>query len=172
MRWMWIDHIVELDKGRRMVAVKCVSLAEDVLHDHFPAQAGSDGEMLEPNPVLPASLLIEGMAQTAGVLVGHTNDFKEKVILAKIVKAKFEREAYPGQMVRFEAIMDRMDPSGAHTIGKITALDPRIDGPIEVGEIELIFSHIDRNMAGTEFPEENFVFADNFRTLLATSNLL
>jgi hypothetical protein len=37
MRWIWIDRIVALEKGRRCVALKNVALAEDVLHDHFPA---------------------------------------------------------------------------------------------------------------------------------------
>ncbi|MHC4652492.1 MAG: hotdog family protein, partial [Planctomycetota bacterium] len=62
---MWIDRIVELDPGQRLVAIKNVSLAEEHLHDHFPAQG--DREAL---PVMPASLMIEGMAQTAGILVG------------------------------------------------------------------------------------------------------
>jgi len=81
MRWMWIDRILELEHGRRCVAVKNVSLAEEHLHDHFPG-----------TPVMPGSLMIEGMAQTAGILVGHARDFKEKVILAKIGKAVFERD--------------------------------------------------------------------------------
>ena len=37
MRWMWIDRILELDSNERLVAVKNVSLAEEYLHDHFPA---------------------------------------------------------------------------------------------------------------------------------------
>ena len=38
-------------------------------------------------------------------------------------------------------------------------------------EINLIFSHLDRNAAGTQYPEENFVFSDSFRTLLRTSGI-
>ena len=60
MRWMWIDQIVEFQPSKRMTAVKNVSLSEEHLHDHIIA--GS--------PVMPASLMIEGMAQTAGILVG------------------------------------------------------------------------------------------------------
>jgi 3-hydroxymyristoyl/3-hydroxydecanoyl-(acyl carrier protein) dehydratase len=69
MRWMWIDQILELEPGRRLVAIKNVTLAEEHLHDHFPA-AGN----LPPLPVMPASLIIEGMAQTAGILVGAARD--------------------------------------------------------------------------------------------------
>jgi 3-hydroxyacyl-[acyl-carrier-protein] dehydratase len=84
MRWIWIDRIVEFEEARRCVAVKCVSAAEDVLHDHFPAT-----EHHPATPVLPNTLIIEGMAQTAGILVGHAGGFREKVILAKIARAKF-----------------------------------------------------------------------------------
>ena len=39
MRWMWIDRVVELQPGKRLVAIKNVSLAEEHLHDHFAADA-------------------------------------------------------------------------------------------------------------------------------------
>lgn len=172
MRWSWIDIITEVEKGKRLVAVKNVSMAEDVLHDHFAAQVGPGGERLDPAPVMPASLLIEGMAQTAGLLVGYTGDFEEKVILGKIVKATFEREVTPGQTVRFEAHLERMDPSGANTTGTITVLDHKTGRHEHVANVELIFSHIDQNMAGTEFPEENFVFTDNFRSLLRAAGMI
>ena len=70
MRWMWIDRIVSLEKGKRLVALKNVSMAEEHLHSHI---AGV--------PIMPASLIVEGMAQAAGILVGHAEDFREKVIL-------------------------------------------------------------------------------------------
>lgn len=172
MRWMWIDQIVEVEPGRRLVAVKNVSLAEDVVHDHFPAQKSPDGGSLDPLPVMPGSLLIEGMAQTAGILVGHANAFQEKVILAKISKADFVCDVFPGQTVRFEAEIVRMDESGAATVGRITAYDHRAGGFHDIGTVELMFSHIDQNMTGIEFPEENFVFTDNFKTLLRSADLI
>ena len=95
MRWMWIDSIVEHEPGQRLVAVKQVSLAEEHLHDHFATEPGRLAE-----PVMPASLIIEGMAQTAGILVGAVNRFQEKVVLAKIVRAEVEGEVGPGQTIR------------------------------------------------------------------------
>src|SRR5262245_41783391 len=71
MRWMWIDRIVELVPGKKAVAIKNVTMAEEHLHDHFPAGQGRPAL-----PVMPASLIIEGMAQTAGILVGHAVHFK------------------------------------------------------------------------------------------------
>ena len=147
-------------------------MPEDVVHDHFPAQAALNGAALDPEPVMPASLLIEGMAQTAGLLVGYTGDFAEKVILAKIVKATFACEVTPGQTVRFDATLQRIDPSGASTTGTITAIDHKAGNEHHVANVELMFSHIDQNMAGTEFPEENFVFTDNFRSLLRAAGMI
>ena len=58
---------------------------------------------------MPNTLVIEGMAQTAGILVGHANDFAEKVILAKIARARFSHAARPGDMIRYTAVIDRLD---------------------------------------------------------------
>lgn len=156
MRWMWIDRIVEHEPGKRLVAVKNVSLAEDHMHDHLPGR-----------PVMPAALLIEGMAQTSGIMVGAVNAFREKVILAKIMKAEIDRDTIPGQTLRYTATMDRMDAAGATTNGVVhlRTNDPGDDAWHEVGRIDLIFSHVDQNMSGLDFPEENFVFGENFRAV-------
>ncbi len=160
---MWIDQIVEHEPGVRMVAVKNVSLAEEHLHDHFPADDTHDAL-----PIMPASLIIEGMAQTAGIMVGAVNDFQEKVILAKIQRARVDADVVPGQTLRYEAVMDRIDTNGASTTGTILRLDHAAkDGQWQqIGQVDLMFSHIDRNMAGIAFPKENFVFSENFKPLM------
>lgn len=174
MRWMWIDRIVELVPGQRLVAVKNVSLAEEHLHDHFPRRVAPGGDALPAMPVMPASLMIEGMAQSAGILVGHTGGFREKVILAKINTAEFSSEATPGTVIRYTATIERFDASGAATRGVVEVLRP---GPGEpgafepIGRVDLMFSHLDKNMGGAMFPEDNFVFTDAFRTLLRTSGI-
>src|SRR5205814_455364 len=99
MRWLWIDRIVELVPRERLVAIKNVSLAEDYLHDHFAARAAEEARAAVP--IMPASLIIEGMAQTAGILVGHAEGFGEKVILAKVGVAELDREATPGCTLRY-----------------------------------------------------------------------
>jgi 3-hydroxyacyl-[acyl-carrier-protein] dehydratase len=164
MRWIWIDRILELDKGHRCVAIKNVTAAEDVLHDHFPATPSRPA-----TPVLPNTLIIEGMAQTAGILVGHANDFKEKVILAKIGKAKFTAAARPGFTIKYTAKIDRIDPSGASTTGWVELIDLAMGRVTPLAEIELMFSHIDKNRSGLAFPEHNFVFTDQFMNLIRDS---
>lgn len=166
MRWLWIDRIVELQPRQRLVAIKNISLAEDHLHDHFAA-----GEGRPALPIMPASLIVEGMAQTAGILVGHAEGFREKVILAKVSKAELSREALPGQTLRYEATIERMDSVGASTKGVVELLDHSSESVEVIGEINLIFSHIDRNMGGAAFPKDNFVFGDAFKTVLRSSGI-
>jgi 3-hydroxyacyl-[acyl-carrier-protein] dehydratase len=171
MRWMWIDRIVELVPGQKMVAVKNVSLAEEHLHDHFAAEAD-----LPALPVMPACFILEGMAQTAGILVGHTSGFREKVILAKIGKAELTRDAGPGMTLRYTATIQRMDEIGASTLGAVELYDhARAERGYEtIGSIDMMFSHLDNNMgaagaSGDAFPAHNFVFGESFKTLLRTS---
>lgn len=151
MRWIWFDRFEQFVPGERAVAVKNVSLAEDHLHDHFPGF-----------PIQPASLMIEGMAQTAGILVGHTRDFREKVILAKVKQATFHTLVRPGDQIRFDARIEQVNESGAMTHGEIRR------GEELVAEVDLVFSHIDQNLSGAQFPEENFVFTAEFLALLQT----
>lgn len=168
MRWIWLDRIVSLDPGKRLVAIKNVSAAEELLHDHFEAE-GDEPAL----PVMPHTIIIESMAQAAGILVGHAGEFREKVILAKIGKASFgDALAGPGQTLRFTANLERMDASGASTAGTVELLDPTgANAPKPFATIELTFSHIDQNRAGLAFPEHNFVFTDQFFGLLERSGI-
>lgn len=158
MRWIWIDRILELERGARCVAVKNVTAAEEVLHDHFR--------------VMPNSLIIEGMAQTAGILVGHAGDFREKVILAKITRASFTAAARPGYTLRHTASIQSINPAGASTSGVTELIDPATGQARPLATIDLMFSHIDQNRSGLAFPEENFVFTSQFMDLLRDSGFL
>lgn len=152
MRWIWIDKFIKFESGKQAVALKNVTLAEEHLHDHFPGF-----------PVMPESLCIEAMAQTAGILVGEAKKFQEKVILAKIKKAVFFDYVKPGDTIELQAKVESIAPEAASTSGRITCSDNL------VAEIDLMFSHIDQNLAGKEFPEENFVFGSDtsvFQSLL------
>lgn len=159
MRWIWFDRFETFESGARAVSIKNVSLAEEHLHDHVPEF-----------PVMPASLMIEGMAQTAGILVGEANEFREKVILAKVKRATFDAIARPGQSLWYDARIEQLTESAAVTSGRVL-LGPTLDSAEPIGEIDIVFSHIDQNMSGLEFPEENFVFTEQFMNLLRTYRL-
>ena len=150
MRWIWIDAFVEFVSGRRACAVKNVTLAEECLGDHFPDY-----------PVFPPSLMIEGMAQTAGILVGEARGFAENVILAKIRTARFEDYAGPGDRLRYEAVLDSIDQQAAVTSGTVFKND-RV-----IGNVDLLFSHVDQARKVPDMPDHNFVFTGQFMTLLS-----
>ncbi len=168
MRWLWIDRITELTPRERLVAIKHVSLAEEHLHDHFAADVEAG---LPAMPLMPASLIIEGMAQTAGILVGHAESFREKVILAKVGRARLERDAAPGDTLRYTATLSRIDDRGAASEGAVEIRPGDGERFIPAGRIDLMFSHVDRNLAGVAFPEHNFVFGAGFRMLLRMSGV-
>jgi 3-hydroxyacyl-[acyl-carrier-protein] dehydratase len=154
MRWIWIDKFVEFTPRTSAATIKNVTLAEEHLHDLYPAF-----------PIVPHSLIVEGMAQTAGILVGEARDFAEKVILAKVGRATFHRLVRPGDTLLFKARIEQLSEQGASTTGTV-----EVGGEL-VAEIELMFSHIDQNLAGLEFPEHNFVFTEQFTELLKTYRL-
>jgi 3-hydroxyacyl-[acyl-carrier-protein] dehydratase len=151
MRWIWIDKFTDFDSGKRAVAVKTVTLAEDQIHDLYP-----------DFPVFPHSLIVEAMAQTAGMLVGEAEQFKWKVVLAKVNRATFHRMVRPGQVMQFIATVEQLNETGASISGKVT-IEP---GGLDVAEIELMFSHLENNLSGQRFPEHNFVFTESFLDLL------
>jgi 3-hydroxyacyl-[acyl-carrier-protein] dehydratase len=150
MRWIWIDRFTEFVPGQKATAIKNVSLAEEHLHDHW-----------EAFPIMPTSLMIEGMAQTAGILVGQARNFKEKVILAKIAKAEFSDIVVPGDQITYQAKIDSISPQAASIKGTV------LKNGTEIGHIEMMFSHIDNNLSGVKFPEENFVFTGSFERMVA-----
>ena len=77
MRWFWIDRFTELQSGQYAKSIKNVTLAEEHLHDHFPGF-----------PVMPGSLMLEGMAQTGGILLGEKNNFA-KLTAETVIEIRF-----------------------------------------------------------------------------------
>jgi len=155
MRWIWIDKFVEFERGRRAVSVKNVTLAEEHLHDHVPGY-----------PLHPPALMIEGMAQTGGVLVGEAFDFQEKVVLAKVTRAVFHRHVRPGDQIRLEAVVQgEVRSEGAGIEGRITC------NGLLVAEIEMMFAHLDQSRVPLDLDEENFVFTEDFIRMLRMRNL-
>src|SRR5262245_12066384 len=125
MRLIWIDRFTEFRRGEFARAVKQLSLAEDVFAAHFPEY-----------PAFPATLMLEGLAQTGGILVGEANDFREKVILAKIAKVRFQREALAGEELTYETRVLYLRPEGAAVAGTAS-----VEGT-PLGEAEITFAHL------------------------------
>lgn len=148
MRWIWIDKFTEFEPSKRAVAIKNISLAEEHLHDHWSAY-----------PVMPASLMIEGMAQTGGILVGQANNFEHDVLLAKVTKADFDGIAVPGDQLTYEAVIDNIAPEAASIKGTI------LKNGEPFGTISMMFSHADNSIQGLDLPQ-GFVFTGSFQRMV------
>lgn len=155
MRWMWIDRFLEFASRKSAKAVKNLSRAEDIFRDHFPGW-----------PVMPASLILEGLAQTGGILVGEANDFKEKVVLAKINRARFAREARAGEQLTYSVQLLDLRPEGATVSGTVHS------GSELVAEAEIMFAHLDQSRSQQVFGDQNFVFTGELKKLLGLAKLL
>jgi 3-hydroxyacyl-[acyl-carrier-protein] dehydratase len=131
MRWFWIDRFNEFVRGKQATAVKNVSLAEEHLHDHFPGAA-----------LMPNSLVVEGMAQTAGLLVAEALEFNRRVVLAKVAKAEFHYDAVPGDTLQFRAIILDLKPTGSLAKVSSMVVDPAGNEQLQ-GEAELFFAHLE-----------------------------
>jgi len=125
MRWYWIDRFLEFHSGRCAKAIKNVSLAEEHLSDHFPGY-----------PVMPKSLIIEGLAQTAGLLLCEHGGFRRKVVLAKLPRAVFYCEAVPGDTLLYTATVETIRDDGA----MVTATSHK--GSTLQAEAEIFFAHL------------------------------
>lgn len=103
--FLWIDRVEELEPGVRCVAVKLVDPADPIFAGHFPAK-----------PILPGVLLIEAVAQTAGVMLGSAKvgsamsqtdatNAGRVALLAAVNRFKFLKPVTPGQQLRIETKM-------------------------------------------------------------------
>jgi len=92
--------------------------------------------------------------------VGEVNDFKEKVVLAKVPRAVFHREMLAGETLIYETEIQHLRPEGASVLGKVYS------GGQLTAEVEIFFAHLDQNRAQQMFGEHNFVFSGEMRNLV------
>jgi 3-hydroxyacyl-[acyl-carrier-protein] dehydratase len=125
MRWCWIDRFVEFESRQYAKAVKRASLEGSLIRGNFP-----------PYRVMPKPLVIEGLAQTGGLLVCESKGFTTAVILAKIPKAEFFCEAYPGDLLTYTATIQDIRQEGANV--RATS---HIEGRLHA-DVEIVFAHV------------------------------
>ena len=138
MRWMWIDRFLEFQRGKRAVARKNVSLVEEVVDEYIPGF-----------PHIPPPLIVEGLAQTAGLLVGEISGFRARVILAKLAKSVFHSLALPGDTLTYTAVIDHIKEDAA-----FCTCTSHIGDQIQA-EVEIVFAMLDNR-----FPDPIFNHAD------------
>jgi 3-hydroxyacyl-[acyl-carrier-protein] dehydratase len=123
-----VDRIIELE-AERIVGIKNVTANEPFFSGHFP-----------DFPVMPGVLIVEAMAQTAGVLVLKSIEDRDSklVLLVSIEYAKFRRPVVPGDQLRMELTMMKRKASVAKMCGKAT-----VDGAL-VAEAEVMCKLADK----------------------------
>ncbi len=93
--FLLIDRVVEMEEGKRVVALKNVTINEPFFPGHFPH-----------HPVMPGVLIVEAMAQAAAVLsfksMGKVPDESQVVYFAGIDKVRFKRPVVPGDQLLME----------------------------------------------------------------------
>ncbi len=146
MRWFWIDRFEKFVVGQEAVSIKNVTLSDEPLDNYLPGF-----------PHYPHSLIIEGMAQTGGLLLSQMEEFQQRVVLAKVSKAVFHRIAGPGDQLRLTAKLLSRQEDGAI-----------VEGLVEIGgqpqaNLELTFAILDESFGDQPF----FLPADLCRILRA-----
>jgi 3-hydroxyacyl-[acyl-carrier-protein] dehydratase len=96
--FLLVDRIVELDPGKRAVGLKAVTANEPQFTGHFPDR-----------PIMPGVLMVEALAQTAGVAVMTLDEYRGKLgLFAGIDECRFRRMVIPGDTLRLEVTVEKL----------------------------------------------------------------
>jgi len=91
--FLLVDKVIEYEPGKRAVAIKNVTINEPFFQGHFPGY-----------PIMPGVLIVEALAQTAGIAVASLEENKGKLgVFTGIESMKFRKQVVPGDVLRLEA---------------------------------------------------------------------
>lgn len=136
-QFLFIDKVLSLDK-KRIVAARLIRKDEEFLKGHF---AGF--------PIMPGALIAEGVGQAGTLLVRYNiPEHENKDILAyNIKKALFKYPAFPGQQLRYDVELKRMNEKGAYVKAKVF-----VDNfPKPSAEVKFILAIVDRGVFRGKF---------------------
>lgn len=147
---MWVDRFTEFVSGSHAAGIKNVSLVEEVVDEYCPGF-----------PMLPPTLIIEGMAQLGGILVAEHFGFDKRVVLAKVGKADYHAPARPGDTLHYRVAIDSVGDDGA----TITATSD-CEGKRQA-DIELMFAFLQ----GDQYPEQSLFQPGDLEMMLRIMQL-
>jgi 3-hydroxymyristoyl/3-hydroxydecanoyl-(acyl carrier protein) dehydratase len=135
VRYILLDRITTLEPPELARGVKCVSLSDDCFADHFPG-----------HPIMPGALILESLAQLAGVLLEATMRVRRgpdaegelHALLTMIDRAKFRHVVRPGDKLELEARGLRATEDGGQAQG-IARVDHQI---VAEGQLSFAFAHV------------------------------
>ena len=122
--FLLVDRVIEMEPGKRIVGIKNVTYNEPFFPGHFPG-----------HPIMPGVLIVEAMAQTAGILVFNSlpqEQFKKPVYFLGIDNVRFRKPVVPGDQLHLELEITKHRQSIWGFKGKAS-----VDGKL-VAEAELL----------------------------------
>ena len=133
--FLMVDAILEMERFKRIVGVKNVSINEDYFQGHFPGK-----------PIMPGVLMIEAMAQTGGLLLLQEVADREKKLLyfVAVDDARFRRPVVPGEQLRLEVTVVSWRGNFCKLQGQAS-----VNGEL-AAEATLMCKMVDRDSAVTE----------------------
>ncbi len=131
--FLLVDRIIELEPGKRVVGIKQVTANEPQFTGHFPDR-----------PIMPGVLMVEALAQTAGVAVMTLDEYRGKLgLFAGIDDCRFRRLVQPGDTLRLEVTVEKL----RGMFGRVKAV-ASVDGEIAVEATLSIIIPRDQEMGG------------------------
>ena len=115
--FLLVDRVIELEPGRRAVGIKQISANEPQFTGHFPDR-----------PIMPGVLMVEALAQTAGIAVLTLDEYRGKIgLFAGIDGCRFKRLVTPGDTLRLEVTVEKL----RGMFGRVRAV-ASVDGEVAV----------------------------------------
>src|SRR5215467_9491156 len=114
MRYCMVDRFLEFERGKRAVAVKNVTLSDDLTTEYQPGQ-----------PFLPTSMLLESIAQAGGILLMSSLNNLGQAMLAKISSFRCHEMARPGDQIVIEVTLDDLRDEGCR-VNAVARVDSKM----------------------------------------------
>jgi 3-hydroxyacyl-[acyl-carrier-protein] dehydratase len=131
--FLLIDRVVELEPGKRAIGIKQVTANEPQFTGHFPER-----------PIMPGVLMVEALAQTAGVAVLTLDEYRGKLgLFAGIDECRFKRMVVPGDTLRLEVTVEKL----RGMFGRVRGV-ASVDGEVAVEALLSIIIPRDQSLGG------------------------